>query len=171
MAGDSAATAATRSPTWRTLSSKLTWSQGLGLGQLWPPEAYFTRVVLKVCSTAWTPGSARASESSMATMRAWACGLRSTLAWSIPRSSTSSTNAGWPLTSLTASTLAAPVPTTVVGGTSGGGHEAWPGRRGVRDRPVPAVRRGRSTMTGAIGSGFSPRSSAAARCTASTTFT
>src|SRR5947209_656911 len=69
-----AATAATGSPTKRTLSSASACSSWLtgrmpnGIGRSWP------------VSTAFTPGNVRARDVSMAVMRAWGWGLRSSLA-------------------------------------------------------------------------------------------
>jgi hypothetical protein len=51
-------------------------------------------------------------------MRAWACGLYSTLAIRVPDRSRSSVNAGFPFASLTASVFVSAWPTTRVAGTS-----------------------------------------------------
>jgi hypothetical protein len=70
--GDSAATSATASPTWRTNSPASTgqsdWISGM---RFWPGMS-------RAVSTARTPGSPRARATSSRTMRAWAWGERST---------------------------------------------------------------------------------------------
>ena len=114
----------------------------------------------------------------MLRMRAWAWGLRRTLAYSIPLGSMSSVKAGLPLASRTASTLTSGLPTTAMSGTSRDGTSrgtAW-GASGA-GLPVGGSAGGRepsvseSMTSGANGSVSVPRSTAAARFTASTGFT
>src|SRR2546425_10979396 len=113
-----AATAATGSPTKRTLSSASACSSWLtgrmpnGIGRSCP------------VSTAFTPGRARACDVSMAVMRAWGWGLRSSLAYSMRGRNRSSANLVTPVTLAVASTLRSALPTT---------------RNGVPDRPTAAV--------------------------------
>src|SRR5436190_13433478 len=113
-----AATAATGSPTKRTLSSASACSSWLtgrmpnGIGRSWP------------VSTAFTPGNVRARDVSMAVMRAWGWGLRSSLAYSMRGRNRSSANLVTPVTLAVASTLRSALPTT---------------RNGVPGRPTAAV--------------------------------
>ena len=110
-------------------------------------------------------------------MRAWACGLYSNLAYNMPRNSMSSVKAGLPFASLTASTLISGLPTTAISGTSRdgttrgrAGENAGGGSFGSTSTGfVPSVIGG--SISGANGSTPSPRSTAAARRTASTGFT
>ena len=74
----SAATIATASPTWRTLSRA---SGGklvvLTAGVLEAARTGFAeRATSSPVNTATTPGRTRAAEASILTMRAWACGER-----------------------------------------------------------------------------------------------
>ena len=73
MARSSAATAATGWPanTTRSMAS-MAWARVLAIG--------FSSAMSAAVSTARTPGSARARVASMRVIRAWACGLRSSLA-------------------------------------------------------------------------------------------
>src|SRR2546425_9608353 len=111
-----AATAATGSPTKRTLSSASACSSWLtgrmpnGIGRSWP------------VSTAFTPGNVRARDVSMAVMRAWGWGLRSSLAYSMRGRNRSSANLVTPVTLAVASTLRSAFPTmrTAAAGRSGG---------------------------------------------------
>src|SRR2546423_3969839 len=101
-----AATAATGSPTKRTLSSASACSSWLtgrmpnGIGRSWP------------VSTAFTPGNVRARDVSMAVMRAWGWGLRSSLAYSMRGRNRSAANLVAPVTLAVASTLRIAFPTT-----------------------------------------------------------
>src|SRR2546429_383658 len=101
-----AATPATGSPTNRTLSiaracsSWLTGRMPNGIGKSLP------------VSTAFTPGSARAVDVSMAVMRAWGCGLRSSLAYNMRGRNRSSANRVAPVTLAVASTLRIAFPIT-----------------------------------------------------------
>src|SRR5438876_8340357 len=101
-----AATPATGSPTNRTLSSAKACSSWLtgrmpnGIGRSLP------------VSTAFTPGSARACDMSMPVMRAWGCGLRSSLAYNMRGRNRSSANLVTPVTLAVASTLRIAFPTT-----------------------------------------------------------
>src|SRR5690348_7979801 len=101
-----AATAATGSPTKRTLSSASACSSWLtgripnGMGRSLP------------VSTAFTPASAAAGEGSIDTMRACGWGLRSSLAYSIRGKKRSSANRVVPVTFAVASTLRSGFPTT-----------------------------------------------------------
>src|SRR5256885_11110864 len=101
-----AATAATGSPTNRTLSSASACSSWLtgrirrGIGRSLP------------VSTALTPASAAAAEGSIETMRAWAWGLRSSLAYSMRGRNRSSANLVVPVTFAVASTFRSAFPTT-----------------------------------------------------------
>src|SRR5437763_15681223 len=101
-----AATAATGSPTKRTLSSASACSSWLtgripnGIGRSLP------------VSTAFTPTSPAAGEKSMDTMRAWAWGLRSSLAYSMRGRNRSSANRVVPVTFAVASTFRSAFPTT-----------------------------------------------------------
>src|SRR5207249_11592868 len=101
-----AATAATGSPTKRTLSSARVCSSWLtgrmpnGIGRSFPTSA------------ALTPGRAAALEVSIETMRAWGWGLRSSLANSIRGRNRSSANRVTPVTFAVASTLRWGFPTT-----------------------------------------------------------
>src|SRR2546429_78588 len=101
-----AATPATGSPTNRTLSiakacsSWLTGRMPNGIGRSLP------------VSTAFTPGSARACDMSMPVMRAWGCGLRSSLAYNMRGRNRSSANLVTPVTLAVASTLRIAFPTT-----------------------------------------------------------
>ena len=69
MSSLSAATAATSSPTYRTVVSKTKLSVNQGIFGM-----------LAELTTAWTPGNASARLVSMPMMRACGCGLRSTAA-------------------------------------------------------------------------------------------
>ena len=71
-------------------------------------------------------------------MRAWAWGLPSTLAKSMPRGSMSSVKAGLPFTRRSASTFVSGLPTTAVWGTSGETHEARHRRRDFAVAPDAA---------------------------------
>src|SRR5438132_6134905 len=108
-----AATAATGSPTKRTLSrasacsSWLTGRMPKGMGSSLP-----TRV-------ARTPGCAAARETSTARMRAWGCGERSIRAKAMRGRTTSSANSVWPTTLAAASTLTSGLPTTFSPPSSG----------------------------------------------------
>src|SRR5690348_12122012 len=111
-----AATAATGSPTKRTLSRASACSSWLtgripnGIGRSRP------------VSTAFTPGTASACDVSIETMRAWGCGLRSSLAYSMRGKNRSSANFVTPVTLAVASTLRSALPTTAKAavGRSGG---------------------------------------------------
>src|SRR5438093_724755 len=102
-----AATAATGSPTKRTLSTARACSSWLtgrmpnGIGSSLP-----TRV-------ATTPGSAAARDTSMPRIRAWGCGERSRRANTIRGRTRSSANSVWPVTLAAASTFGSGWPTTV----------------------------------------------------------
>src|SRR2546425_1911535 len=101
-----AATAATGSPTKRTLSgasacsSWLTGRMPNGIGRSFP------------VSTACTPGMPAARDVSTERMRAWGWGLRSSLAKSIRGRNRSSANRVMPVTFAVASTLRWALPTT-----------------------------------------------------------
>jgi hypothetical protein len=91
MARESAATAATGWPTKTTRSMASTAWARVGA---WRLSCGTSAAV----STARTPGSARARLASSRTIRAWACGLRSSLACSRPRAGRSATYCTWPST-------------------------------------------------------------------------
>src|SRR5258707_325719 len=101
-----AATAATGSPTKRTVSGHSACSSWLtgripnAIGRSWP------------VSTAFTPGSARALVVSMPVILAWGCGLRSSLQKSIRGRARSSANLVAPVTFAVASTLRSALPMT-----------------------------------------------------------
>src|SRR5256885_9610722 len=119
-----AATAATGSPTKRTLSSASACSSWLagriptGIGRSLP------------VSTALTPASAAAGEASIETMRAWAWGLRSSLAYSMRGRNRSSANLVVPVTFAVASTFRSAFPTTRKAGLPDAIHalRCWLGR-------------------------------------------
>src|SRR6267143_1080018 len=91
MAGSSAATAATGCPANTTRSMARTAWARVG--------AFFLRYGMSAAvSTARTPASALARLVSMRLMRAWACGLRSSLACSRPLGFRSATYDTWPVT-------------------------------------------------------------------------
>src|ERR1039457_2807600 len=96
MARLSAATAATRSPTNRTLESSRYVSYGEGSGHACPAVVCGTRGTSLYLSTACTPASALAFRVSMRLIRACAYGLGRILPWSMPCISISSVNAGAP---------------------------------------------------------------------------
>src|SRR6266700_3305044 len=106
MSSLTAATPATGSPTNRTLSiaracsSWLTGRMPNGIGRFLP------------VSTAFTPGTLAAREVSIERMRAWGCGLRSSLAKSMRGRNRSSANRVMPVTFAVASTLRWALPTT-----------------------------------------------------------
>src|SRR5438132_790358 len=101
-----AATPATGSPTNRTLSSAKACSSWLtgrmpnGNGRTLP------------VSPAFQHGSARVCDMSMPVMRAWGCGLRSSLAYNMRGRNRSSANLVTPVTLAVASTLRIAFPTT-----------------------------------------------------------
>src|SRR3989475_9479185 len=91
IASSSAATAGTGCPTKTTRSMASTaWARVGALRFSWGMSAAVT--------TARTPGSARARLVSILTIRAWACGLRKSLACSRPRGLRSATYCTWPVT-------------------------------------------------------------------------
>src|SRR5262244_113719 len=91
IASSSAATAATGWPTKTTRSMASTACARVGAYHL-------SREMSLAVMTARTPGSALARLVSMRTIRAWACGLRSNLAWSMPRGLMSATYCTRPVT-------------------------------------------------------------------------
>src|SRR5712692_6025667 len=117
-----AATAATGSPTKRTLSSASACSSWLtgrmpkGIGRSAP------------VSTAFTPCKASALEPSTERMRACGCGLRSSLQKSMRGRNKSSANLVTPVTFAVASSLrwALPIIRRTEGGTDGGGGGGGP---------------------------------------------
>src|SRR6266704_803504 len=91
IAGSSAATAATGWPAKTTRSIASTACARVG-------ALFFSSGMSAAVSTARTPGSARARLTSMRRMRAWAWGLRRSLACSRPRGLRSATYCTWPVT-------------------------------------------------------------------------
>ena len=170
----SAATSATRSPTKRTLLSRENVSSGPGMGSDCPAVEYTTRGRSSQVSTAATPGCSLALDVSMLLIRACAKGLFKILAINIPRISISAAKAGLPWTSLTASTFRAGVPTirsdsasgaTLMRGITRVASSSPPPRTSMEGLPSFG---GPNSSAGAgilpsMGSGVSPRNTAAAR--------
>src|SRR5881396_3867399 len=127
-----AATAATGSPMKRTLSGHSacsSWETGRmpkGIGKSRP------------VSTACTPSRRVAAETSIETIRAWACELRSSLQYSIRGKARSSANFVVPVTFATASTLRCAFPIMADGRT--GEQAVWSGAFSVRPSARPPVR-------------------------------
>src|SRR5207248_2634239 len=132
-----AATAATGSPTKRTLSRARACSSWLtgripkGIGRSFP------------VSTAFTPGKAWARDASIRVMRAWAWGLRSSLAYSMRGRKRSSANRVAPVTFAVASTFRSAFPTTRSPPRSDGRTVGLSDRNALSVRPsdCPTVRR------------------------------
>jgi hypothetical protein len=88
-----ATTTATGSPTWRTVSVasglRLAVSTSSRIGPV-ATRSPMSSLRSAPVNTATTPSSASAADVSIAVTRAWACGLRTKEAWSIPGSAMSS---------------------------------------------------------------------------------